>query len=92
MLTFIPFPRISTKYLPTVNCPACEHRQEHLIRLDNLEVKSLSVVPVREGENLFAFDLPVTKKTAFFKFLTGREEEEILATMEAKKKKRSSDT
>jgi hypothetical protein len=74
-------------YTPIINCPACEHRQDFTIRLDNLEVKTLSVEPARPGENLFLFKLPMSGKTVTFKFLTGREEEEILATMEAKKKK-----
>lgn len=75
------------EYTPTIQCPACDHRQDFPIRLDNLEVKPLTKEPVTPGANLFDFKLPMTGKTVHFKFLTGREEEEILATMEAKKKK-----
>jgi hypothetical protein len=74
-------------YTPTINCPACDHRQEFAIRLDGLNVKVLEVEPSRPGENVFAFQLPMSNKLVHFKFLTGREEEEIVATAEAKKKK-----
>ncbi len=75
------------EYTPNVNCPSCDHRQDFVINLGNLEIKPLLKEPVQLGTNLFDFKLPITQKTVLFKFLTGKEEEEILATIEAKKKK-----
>lgn len=75
------------EYTPQVQCPSCETRQEYSINLSDLEIKPLELEPVAQGENRFAFTLPVTKKAVEFRFLTGKEEEEILAIMENKKKK-----
>jgi hypothetical protein len=75
------------EYTPQVQCPACESRQEYQINLSDLEIKPLDIEPVSPGVNQFAFQLPVSKKTVVFRFLTGKEEEEIMALMENKKKK-----
>lgn len=75
------------EYTPQVKCPSCELQQEYSINLSDLEIKPLEIAPSVPGENRFSFTLPVTKKVIEFRFLTGREEEEILAMMENKKKK-----
>jgi hypothetical protein len=46
----------------------------------------LAISPVGVGTNLFEFLLPYSKKVVKFRFLTGRDEEEILATSEKQKK------
>lgn len=74
-------------YTATLDCPKCEHKNEIEIDLNGLNIKELEVEPVSLGENKFSFKLPVTGKNVIFKFLTGKEEEEILATLEMKKKK-----
>lgn len=74
-------------YEAEVLCPKCEHKNNIHIDLNKLDVKELNVSPVEPGSNRFDFVLPVTKKRVLFRFLTGREEEEILASMEIKKKK-----
>jgi len=73
-------------YKVDVDCPACSERSSQAFDLADLPIKQLSLEPTQEGTNLFNFELPVTKKNVQFKFLTGRDEEEIM-TMTARKKK-----
>ena len=75
------------EYDAEITCPKCEHTNLVKVDLNSLDVKELGVQPVSPGENRFEFVLPSTKKKAQFRFLTGREEEEILAQMESKKKR-----
>lgn len=75
------------EYVAQVACPSCELRQEYSIDLSALEIKPLEIEPSSPGVNQFEFILPVSKKKVLFRFLTGREEEEIMALMENKKKK-----
>jgi hypothetical protein len=75
------------EYIAQVACPACEARQEYSIDLSALEIKPLEIEPSALGVNQFEFILPVSNKKVVFRFLTGKEEEEILAMMENKKKK-----
>lgn len=74
-------------YEPVFNCPSCEFKNEMHVDLSALEIKPLTIEPVIPGVNLFHFMLPRTKKKVSFKFLTGKEEEEILADVETRKKK-----
>lgn len=74
-------------YSGHVDCPACQVRNELHVDLNNLEMKDLGVDPVELGDNRFKYTLPVSKGDVVFKLLTGREEEEIMASMEAKKKR-----
>jgi hypothetical protein len=75
------------EYVAQVACPSCEVRQDYSIDLSALEIKPLEIEPVAPGVNQFVFELPVSKKKIVFRFLTGKEEEEIIALMENKKKK-----
>jgi len=75
------------EYLGNLDCPKCEHKNELNTDLRQLEIKSLKADPIEAGSNRFSFSLPVCKKEVVFRFLTGKEEEEILATLEMKKKK-----
>lgn len=74
-------------YEPQYACPACETMNELQIDLSNLPIKPLTIEPAESFTNLFRFELPKTKKNVGFRFLTGEEEEKILKTIEAKKKK-----
>lgn len=76
-----------SEYIVPVECPKCESRKEYHINLSDLDIKFIEVEPSVPGQNAFSFTLPVTKKVVTFKFLTGKEEEEIVATAEARKKK-----
>jgi hypothetical protein len=73
-------------YRVEVDCPACGERSKQIFNLAELPIKRLEINPVAEGANLFEFELPATKKKVRFKFLTGKDEEEITVTIERKKK------
>lgn len=73
-------------YTAEVECPSCSDKAKHDFDLSELPIKSLQIQPIEEGQNLFEFQLPVTKKAVRFKFLTGADEEEILTIQERKKK------
>ena len=72
-------------YRADVTCPSCGARSQQNFDLAELPIKRLAIEPVEPGANIFAFDLPVTKKTVHFKFLTGRDEEEMSVISERKK-------
>lgn len=74
-------------YAPTYTCPNCSANNELNVDLTELPIKPLKIEPAEAYSNLFRFKLPMSKKTVGFKFLTGEEEEEILRSMEAKKKR-----
>lgn len=75
------------EYTPIVQCPSCEQKTEYPIDLSNLDIKPLELDPVLPGQNRFSFLLPVSKKNVVFRFLTGKDEEEIANIIETKKKK-----
>ncbi len=74
------------EYNVEVDCPACSTRSKQAFDLASLPIKRLEVDPVAEGANLFELTLPVTNKTVRFKFLDGKDEEEIMITSERQKK------
>lgn len=74
-------------YNPQYTCPNCETMNELNINLAELPIKPLDISPAEPFTNLFRFKLPKTGKVVGFRFLTGEEEEKILKTIEAKKKK-----
>jgi hypothetical protein len=57
---------------------------EHEVDLTSLKQKSLGAEPDENGE--FSFLLPKSKKNIKFRFLTGRDEDEIMAIQEKKQK------
>lgn len=75
------------EYVPVVQCPSCDQKTEYPINLSDLDIKPLELDPVEPGVNRFSFKLPVSGKVVTFRFLTGKDEEEIAAIVEAKKKK-----
>jgi hypothetical protein len=74
------------EYTTDIQCPGCDRTAPFDFRLDQLELKQLEIDPVSPGQNIFAFNLPVCKKTVHFRFLTGRDEEEISAAAQKMKK------
>lgn len=74
-------------YEPIYQCPNCEFKNELSIDLNGLPIKPLTLDPVVPNANAFSFKLPVSNKVVTFKFLNGKEEEEIVADMETRKKK-----
>lgn len=69
-----------------VECPECGERSKQSFDLSTLKIKRLEIEPVSQGENMFEVQLPVTKKIVRVKFLTGKDETEMMITAERKKK------
>lgn len=74
------------EYDAEIECNECGTKAPQQFNLAELPLKRLEIEPVQPGLNLFEFKLPYTKKTVRFKFLTGRDEEEIVATADKQKK------
>ena len=72
-------------YRADVTCPTCDARSQQNFDLGELPIRRLNIDPVSPGENKFSFMLPVTKKEVHFKFLTGRDEEEMSIIADRKK-------
>lgn len=75
------------EYNAEISCQACSERVDASFDLASLGIKRLELEPVEEGQNLFEFVLPVSKKTVRFKFLTGGDEEDLMQESERRKKK-----
>jgi hypothetical protein len=73
-------------YDADVICPACVSRVKNTFDLSSLTVRPLEIQPSVPGINEFEFTLPVSKKRVTFKFLTGRDEEELNTIVERRKK------
>jgi len=79
-----------TGYGPDYNveleCGECGVKSPHAFDLAALPLQRLEIEPVQPGTNLFEFELPYSKKKVRFKFMTGRDEEEIMVMNEKQKK------
>jgi hypothetical protein len=75
------------EYEASVDCPSCGAKGNHSFNLAELPINNLSAAPVSPGMNLFEFELPISRKKIQFKFLTGRDEEEMLLVQTQKKAK-----
>ena len=64
-------------YNISVNCPHCNHLNKESVNLSELAIKFLEIDPVNPGQNIFEYELPVTKKKVRFKFLTVGDEKEM---------------
>jgi len=74
------------EYGAELECPECSVKAEHSFDLGSLPIKRLEITPVVPGSNLFEFKLPYSGKVVRFKFMTGRDEEEIMQLGEKQKK------
>lgn len=74
------------EYKVEADCPKCNVRSKQDFNLADMPIKRLEIDPVVIGQNIFEFKLPITKKVVHFKFLTGRDEEEINTISERAKK------
>jgi hypothetical protein len=74
------------EYDAEIECGECNTKAPQQFNLGTLPIQSLEIEPTEPGANVFEFLLPFCKKTVRFKFMTGRDEEEILATQERQKK------
>lgn len=73
-------------YPAEIECSSCDHAYENEFNLAQLPLKRLDIEPTRVGENAFSFKLPVSGQDVIFKFLTGKDEEDINITQEKMKK------
>jgi len=70
-----------------VSCPGCDGVIKQDIDLRTLNIKQFpDDANVEQGKNEFTFPLPISKKIAVFKLLTGEEERELLQTIERGRK------
>ena len=74
------------EYDVELECNECQQKTPRTFDLGALPIKRLEISPVETGANLFEFLLPSCKKMVRFRFLTGRDEEEILAAAARQKK------
>jgi len=75
------------EYPVEVTCPACDNKEKYTFDLTQLPLKFLEEDPEMLGQNIFTITLPMSKVTVKFRLLTGRDEEELTASAEIKKKK-----
>ena len=75
-----------SEYSADISCPECGKSGKYDFDLSQLPIKRLQIDPVEEGQNVFEVQLPITKKNVKVKFLTGRDEREMMLTSERKKK------
>ncbi len=73
-------------YNISVNCPHCNHLNKESVNLSELAIKFLEIDPVNPGQNIFEYELPVTKKKVRFKFLTVGDEKEMVKVRERMEK------
>jgi len=73
-------------YNVEIECTDCGEKFEHEFDLSKLEIKRLGAMPLEPNTNLFAFQLPMSKKMIHFKLLNGKDEMEM-AQESARKKK-----
>jgi len=74
------------EYNVELECPECGVKSPHAFDLSALPIQRLEIEPVQTGMNLFEYELPYSKKKVRFKFMTGRDEEEIMVMNEKQKK------
>ncbi len=75
------------EYKVEVDCPECGEKSKQNFDLTSMPIKELTLSPVAAGANVFEFQLPTTKLPVRFKFLTGKDEQEMMVVAERKKKK-----
>ncbi len=86
IMTAVRITGYGSDYTVDIDCPACSEKSKQNFKLTELGIKRLEIEPVEIGKNLFEFKLPVSGKTIRFKFLTGKDEQEITVTAERKRK------
>jgi len=74
------------EYEASIECNECQATSPQVFNLAALPIVQLELTPKTPGENAFEFLLPYSKKRVVFKFMSGRDEEEIMATQERQKK------
>jgi hypothetical protein len=73
-------------YRVDVSCPECGEKSTQDFNLTELPIKRMGIEPLRSGENLFEFVLPMSKIPVVFRYMTGADEEDIVMTNARRKK------
>ena len=76
LITFLRVSGYGPEYKVEIDCPSCEETSKYEFDLSQLEMKTLDVEPIEQGENRFHIQLP-TGTHIEFKFLNSAEEKEI---------------
>jgi hypothetical protein len=69
-----------------LECNECNVKSSKSFNLGALPIKRMEIEPVVLGTNLFEFKLPYSGKSVRFKFMTGRDEEDMMSLGEKQKK------
>lgn len=86
MLVALRITGYGSEYPVEVECNECGHiNKEHMYSLSKLPIRSMKLQPVEPFTNKFEFNLPVSGKKVWFKFLTGADEEELSNLVEKMK-------
>lgn len=85
ILTFLRVTGYGHEYITQINCPSCGEMIKYEFDLSKLNMQTLAIDPVVEGENRFVFKAP-SGLDLEFKFLTTEEDKVIIDTMEKIKK------
>ena len=85
ILTFLRVTGYGSEYKTDIDCPSCGTEIKHTFDLSKLDMKTLDIDPVRDGENRFAFTMPSGIQIEF-KFLNTEEDRIISETQEKIKK------
>ena len=73
-------------YETELECGECNTKWQAEFNLGEMPIKNLEIEPVLEATNLFEFKLPRSGKVVRFKFMTGRDEEDMMQMAEKQKK------
>ena len=71
------------QYNASLECQNCGAKNKMTVDLSGLKIKRLSIKPTESGTNEFEYQLPVSKKSVRFKFLTIKDEIDRSATEKA---------
>tara|TARA_R110000851_G_scaffold266399_1_gene418841 strand:+ start:557 stop:1426 length:870 start_codon:yes stop_codon:yes gene_type:complete len=85
ILTFLRVTGYGAEYKTEIDCPSCATQLKHAFDLSKLDMKTLDIDPVIEGENKFIFKTP-TGTDLEFKFLNS-EEDKVISDAQEKIKK-----
>ena len=71
------------KYNLSLKCRNCYKKNNIDIQLTDIPIKRLKIQPVLDGQNLFEYELPISKKKVKFRFITVADEIESIKKREA---------
>ena len=74
------------EYSTEMECGECGTKSPRAFNLAELPIKRLEIDPISPGSNLFEFKLPYSGKVVKFRFMTGRDEEDMMTFNEKQKK------